>query len=106
MSSHTSTPPPQGTPAGRAKLHRSTDDRMVAGVAGGVARYFDIDPAAVRVGFVAASLLLAGLGGPLLYVVAWAVLPEDGKEQSIADEALATKPWQGWSGHLRTTDRP
>ncbi len=50
---------------------------MVAGVAGGLAEYFDVDPAAVRIGFVALSLLSGGVGGPVLYLLAWAILPEE-----------------------------
>ena len=45
----------------RKRLLRSTDDRVLAGVAGGIANYLDIDPTLVRVGFVAA-VLFGGLG--------------------------------------------
>ena len=71
---------------------------MIAGVAGGMAEYFDIDPVAVRVGFVAATFLLGGFGGPLIYLLLWAIVPEEGKEKSIASDALSAKPWQP-SGH-------
>jgi phage shock protein C len=71
---------------------------MVAGVAGGLARYMDLDPTAVRFGFVAGSLLLGGVGGPLLYLLAWAIVPEDGRQGSLAAEALQAKPWEQW-GH-------
>jgi phage shock protein C len=77
MSDYTSPPPPSATPLGQRRLHRSTKHRMVAGVAGGLAEYFDVDPAAVRIGFVAVSLLLGGVGGPVLYLLAWAILPEE-----------------------------
>jgi phage shock protein C len=56
---------------------------MIGGVAGGLAVYLDVDPTAVRIGFVAASLLLGGLGGPVLYALAWAILPEDGRESNL-----------------------
>ena len=42
-------------------LTRSTDDKMVAGVAGGLGEYFGVDPVLFRVGFVAATLL-SGVG--------------------------------------------
>jgi hypothetical protein len=64
-----------------------------------VAEYLDIDATAVRFGFVAASLLLAGLGGPLLYLLAWAIVPEEGKDVSLAAETLQAKPWQQWGHH-------
>ena len=47
---------------------------MVAGVASGLAEHLDLDVTAVRFGFVAASLLLlGGIGGPILYLAAWAL---------------------------------
>jgi phage shock protein C len=54
-------------------LRRSSDDRMLAGVAGGIGEYFDIDPVLVRIGFVAATLF-AGTG-LILYPIAWLVVP-------------------------------
>lgn len=58
------------------RLTRSTTDRMVAGVAGGLAEYFNIDPTLVRVLFV--LLALAGGPGLLIYIVLWIVMPESG----------------------------
>ena len=54
-------------------LRRSTDDRMIAGVAGGIGEYFRIDPVLVRIAFVAATLF-AGTG-LILYPIAWLVVP-------------------------------
>jgi phage shock protein C len=54
-------------------LRRSSRDRMVAGVAGGIGEYFDIDPVLVRIAFVAATLF-AGTG-LILYPIAWLVMP-------------------------------
>ncbi len=56
------------------KLTRSTDDKMVAGVAAGVAAYFGIDTTLVRVLFV----LFALLGGPglLVYLILWIFMPQ------------------------------
>lgn len=59
----------------QGRLARSTSDRKIAGVAAGVARYFGLDPNLVRVVWVV-SLLFAGAGG-LLYLILWAVLPEE-----------------------------
>ena len=58
-------------PGGR-RLYRS-HDRMLGGVCGGLAEYLDIDPAVVRLLFVA-SLLLPG-PQVLAYLVAWLVIP-------------------------------
>jgi phage shock protein C len=58
----------------RERLYRSREDRMLFGVAGGMARFFDLDPSIVRI--VWALLALAGGAGLLLYVVAAIVIPE------------------------------
>lgn len=56
-------------------LYRSNTDKMIAGVAGGMANSMNIDPALVRIIFIV--LALVGGGGILIYVILWAVLPED-----------------------------
>jgi phage shock protein PspC (stress-responsive transcriptional regulator) len=76
------------------ELHRSRDERILAGVAGGLGRYFDISPAFFRIGF--AILTLVGGAGILLYVAAWLVIPDDGESDSIVSEALRRhrdRPW-------------
>jgi phage shock protein C len=58
------------------KLTRSTNDRMLAGVAGGLAEYFDVDPTLVRVLF-ALGTLFTGVGlGVIIYIILWIVMPE------------------------------
>lgn len=71
------------------KLTRSTDDKIIAGVASGVANYFDLDPVIVRIAFV----VLALLGGPglLLYIIMWIVMPEAGAAQVKAPAAAPTE---------------
>ena len=56
------------------RLYRSRDDRMIAGVCGGLAEYFSIDPTIVRL--VLLFLTLWGGGGFLVYVLSWIVIPE------------------------------
>jgi phage shock protein C len=58
------------------KLRRSRNDRMVAGVCGGIARMFNMDAALVRILLVAATVLGVGTGA-VLYVIAWAIVPEE-----------------------------
>jgi len=55
------------------KLYRSMTDKRVAGVCGGLAKYFNIDPTLVRLAFV--FLALAGGPGFLIYLIMWIVLP-------------------------------
>ncbi len=57
------------------KLYRSTKDKMIGGVAGGLSQYFDIDPTIVRVLFVL-SLFLGG-AGVIAYIILWIVVPEE-----------------------------
>jgi len=54
-------------------LRRSSTDRMVGGVAGGLAAHLGIDALLWRVGFVA--LTLAGGSGVLLYLLLWVLMP-------------------------------
>jgi phage shock protein PspC (stress-responsive transcriptional regulator) len=68
------------------ELHRPRDNRMVAGVAAGLAEYFGLRPAVYRIAF--AALALVGGAGILLYVVAALVIPAEGADESIAEEFL------------------
>jgi phage shock protein PspC (stress-responsive transcriptional regulator) len=66
-----------GAAGGPRRLYRSRDDRMIAGVCGGLARYFGIDPVIVRVAAVA--LVFAGGAGLLAYLAAWLLVPDEAK---------------------------
>jgi phage shock protein C len=60
-------------PTSYKKLYRSEKEKMIAGVCGGLAEYFDIDPTWVRLIFV----LFAFLGGTalLVYLIMWVLVP-------------------------------
>jgi phage shock protein C len=49
---------------------------MIAGVVGGLARYFGIDPTLARVIYVVGSVISVAFPGILVYVILWAVVPE------------------------------
>lgn len=57
----------------RPRLYRSATDKVIAGVCGGLAQYFNIDPALVRLAFVVFAL--TGGAGVLLYIVLWIAVP-------------------------------
>jgi phage shock protein C len=58
------------------RLYRSRDDRVIAGVCGGLAKYFSVDPIIIRI--IAFILLLpGGLPGLLPYIILWIVVPEE-----------------------------
>lgn len=67
---------------------------MLAGVAGGLAKYFEIHPAAFRVGFVVLTLL--GGAGILIYLAAALVMPDEGKQDSVATAALRNRRDRPW----------
>ncbi len=56
------------------KLYRSTDQKVIAGVAGGIAQYTGIHPLVVRLLFIA--LVIAGGSGVLLYSLLWFAVPK------------------------------
>jgi phage shock protein PspC (stress-responsive transcriptional regulator) len=77
------------------QLRRSRSDRMVAGVSGGLGRYFDVNPVLYRVGFVVLALL--GGAGVLIYLAAALVIPDEGRDESIVEQALrerGSRPWR------------
>ncbi len=65
----------------RKRLYRSRTDRMVAGVAGGLANYFGIDPTLVRLLWLLA-FLPGGVPGLALYVLAWLIIPLEPRPSS------------------------
>ena len=71
------------------QLRRSGDDRMLAGVAGGIARSLNVDVTLVRLA-IAALALCTGAIVPL-YVAAWLLVPADGEDQSIAAAWIARR---------------
>ena len=87
-------PPPTRPPR---RLRRSLTNRRIAGVAGGLGDYLGVDATALRVGFVLVSLLfLGGIGGPLLYVVAWIFVPEEGRGVAHMPNPFSGPAWQDW----------
>jgi phage shock protein PspC (stress-responsive transcriptional regulator) len=73
-----------------SSLRRSSDNPMVAGVAQGLARHFDIDPLLVRV--VLAALTVFGGAGLVLYLLAWVTIPRDDEHDSILSRPLRRDP--------------
>lgn len=59
----------------RRKLRRSQDDRIIAGICGGIGEFFGLNPWWFRVGFIIASIP-GGVPGVVLYLIAWVVIPK------------------------------
>jgi len=73
--------------SGGKRLLRLRDGRMVAGVCAGLAAYFGIDINLVRLAFGVLTVFW-GLG-ILVYLIAWAVLPEEGGDGSILESFIS-----------------
>ncbi len=71
-------------------LVRSRKGRMVAGVCAGLAEYFGMDVTLVRV-IVAVIAVITGGAGVLAYLAAWAIIPEEGEKNSIAENLVTSK---------------
>ena len=69
--------------SGGKRLLRRREGRMVAGVCVGLAAYFGIDVNLVRLAFGVFSVFY-GLG-VIIYLIAWAILPEEGEGSSILE---------------------
>ena len=79
---------------------RSRSDKMIGGVCGGIARYFNIDPVIVRLIFVL-SVFLGGVS-PLIYILLWIVMPEEpagysAPQQTYAAPQALPEVWPGYS---------
>jgi phage shock protein C len=58
------------------RLYRSRKEKMIAGVCGGLADYFDLDPSLVRIIYVLVSIFSVAFPGILVYIVLWIIIPE------------------------------
>jgi phage shock protein C len=63
-----------------SRLRRSRRNRMLGGVIGGLAEYFDRDPTLLRVLYVVISILSAAFPGIFVYLVLWVIIPEQPAE--------------------------
>lgn len=82
------------------RLYRSPTDKVVGGVCGGLAEYFNIDPSLVRV--VAAVLMLFSHGfGFVAYIAAWIIIPKRDPEIAVGfDRPAAEAPTPEWKKFL------
>jgi phage shock protein PspC (stress-responsive transcriptional regulator) len=81
------------TPAPR-RLERSREDRVIAGVCGGVGEYFGVDAVLIRIA--ALVLVFAGGAGILLYLIGWVAMPEAADTESpLPDTPPEGAPFPG-----------
>jgi phage shock protein PspC (stress-responsive transcriptional regulator) len=84
--SHTETGEQGRTVRGSLPLRRPAGDRMLAGVAAGIADYLGVDPTIVRIAIVVLTFI-GGAGIPL-YLAGWLLIPEEGSDQSLASDLI------------------
>lgn len=60
----------------KKNLTRSRKNRMIAGVCGGLAEYFNMDPTVVRMLYVVVSVMSVAFPGILVYLILWIIMPE------------------------------
>ncbi|VVB60165.1 PspC domain protein [uncultured archaeon] len=63
------------------RLYRSGKDRILGGVCGGIAEYFNVDPTLIRLLWVLFTLASFGTG-ILLYIIAWIIVPRNPRDKS------------------------
>jgi phage shock protein PspC (stress-responsive transcriptional regulator) len=63
------------TDSTRKTLRRSTDNRVLLGICGGLGEFFGINPIWFRLGFIIAAIP-GGLPGILLYLILWLIIPK------------------------------
>ncbi|MCO6009123.1 PspC domain-containing protein [Actinoallomurus purpureus] len=73
--------------SGPRRLTRAREGRMITGVCAGAGAYFGVDPTIVRIVLAVVTVLTSG-AGILLYVAATLIIPEEGKETSIAQDLI------------------
>lgn len=66
------------------RLYRSEKDRMIGGVAGGIAEYFDVDSVVIRIIFVLVSIY--GGSGVMIYMILWLIIPTESSNKSSTEE--------------------
>lgn len=85
-------PPPEPAASPQKRLMRSRDDRVIAGVCGGLGEYLGVDAVLIRIA--ALILVFAGGAGFFLYVIGWIAMPEaplgDTREGAAASEPAAS----------------
>jgi phage shock protein PspC (stress-responsive transcriptional regulator) len=84
--SHIETGDQGRTVRGSLPLRRPVGDRMLAGVAAGIADYLGVDPTIVRIAIVVLTFI-GGAGIPL-YLAGWLLIPEEGSDQSLASDLI------------------
>lgn len=74
----------------QTRLYRSRRHRVIGGVCGGLAEYFNTDPVAIRLAWI--LLVLVGGTGVLLYILAWIIMPDEKEVRGKVASATVSAP--------------
>ncbi len=89
-------------------LYRSETNRVIAGVAGGLGEYFNIDPTIIRILFV--LLTVFGGSGLVIYIVLWLIIPEKSSKTQDSKDAIRNniesmkETTQSFANNIRSGD--
>jgi len=83
------------------KLYRSFNNRIIAGICGGIGEYFDIDPVIVRLIWVVTAFM--GGAGLIFYILAWIIIPEGRNENPTNYTARDEEVYRGTEGHQESS---
>jgi len=72
------------------KIYRSEREKMIGGVCGGLAEYFNVDVVLIRLFWV--LLFFLGGSGVLAYIIAWIIIPSEADAQPYTGDG---EPWEG-----------
>jgi phage shock protein C len=70
------------------KIYRSRDDKMIAGICGGIGEMLELDPTLVRLGVVFVAVATAVIPVAATYIVGWIIIPDRPHELPSAEEEL------------------
>ena len=85
------------------KLYRSRDNKVLAGVCGGIGEYFEIDPVIIRLIWIVLTMIWGF--GLFLYIIAIFLIPLEPKEIKIQDVGTTTQESKKDYRHLEDNDR-
>jgi phage shock protein PspC (stress-responsive transcriptional regulator) len=85
-----------GNGARSGNFRRPVENRMLGGVAGALARFFDADVATIRIVFIV--LAVVGGAGLPLYLAGWLLIPDETSDVSLAEHLAASFRRYRWSG--------
>jgi len=81
------------------RLYRSKCQRVLGGVSGGLAEYFETDVVLVRLAWVVFGVMTGGIGALIAYIFAWIIIPEE-PDVHEGEETKANPSEPGGSQHV------